>query len=69
MGFPLAHTHVFDVVHHDTSDEPDVNTGGKEMDNQQAQVTMVLMFNRMLQEQRAISEVTVAVERLGQRHG
>ena len=39
------------------------------MENQQAQINMMIMFERMLQEQWAMSEVAAAVEQLVQRHG
>ena len=55
---------------HDTSGEPDVKTGGKEMENQQeAMKMMMMMFEWMQQEQRAMSEMKSAVERLLQRNG
>ena len=47
---------------------PTWNIGGKEMENQQTQVKMTLIFKWMLQEQHAMSEVVAAVERLMQRH-
>ena len=55
---------------HDTSGEPDVKAGGKEMENQQeAMSIMMMMIERMQQEQRAMSEMKSAVERLVQRNG
>ena len=40
------------------------------MENQQeAMSTMMMMFERMLQEQRVMSEITAAVKRLVQRNG
>ena len=68
MWFPPAFTHESGAVHHDTFGEPDVNTGSKEMENKKTQVHMMLMFGRKLQEQHAMSEVVVAVERLVQQH-
>jgi hypothetical protein len=38
----------------DTSGELDVNMGGKEMENQPEASNMVMMFERMLQEQRSM---------------
>ena len=47
-----------------------MKTGGKEMENQQeAMSTMMMMFERMLQEQREMSEITTLVQRLVQRNG
>ena len=47
-----------------------LQSGGKEMENQQeAMSTMMMMFERMLQEQRAMSEITAAVKWLLQRNG
>ena len=46
-----------------------MNTGGKEMENQPEANNMMMMFERMLQEQRAMSEIAAAVERLVQRIG
>ena len=54
---------------HDTFGEPDVKTGGKEMENQQEGNNMMMMFEWMLQEQRAMSEIAATVERLVQRNG
>ena len=52
---------------HDTVGEPDVKTGGKEMENQQeAMSNMMMMFERMLQEQREMSKIMVVVQRLVQ---
>ena len=42
--------------------------GGKEMENQQEANDMVRMFERMLQEQRAMLEVVAAVKRLVQQN-
>ena len=53
----------------DTFGEPDVKTGGKEMENQQKANMMMMMFERMLQEQREMSEITTIVQRLVQRNG
>ena len=39
------------------------------MENQQEPINMMMLFERMLQEQRAMSEVSSAVERLVHRHG
>ena len=53
---------------HDTSGEPDVKPGGKEMENQPEASNMMMMFERMLQEQRAMSEIAArATEREIQR--
>ena len=57
------------VVRHDRNGETDVKTGGKEMENQQQANNMMAMFERMLQEQRAMSEILAAVERPVQRNG
>ena len=54
---------------HDTVGEPDVKLGGKEMENQPKASNMKMMFERMLQEQRAMSKIAAAVERLVQRNG
>ena len=55
---------------HHTSGEPDVKPDGKEMENQQPEPNnMMMMFERMLQEQRAMSEIAAAVERPVQRIG
>ena len=43
--------------------------GGKEMENQPEANNMMMMFERMLQEQCSILEIVAAVERLGQRNG
>ena len=51
---------------HDTSGEPDVKPGGKEMENQLEANNMMAIFERMLQEQCAMSEIATAVERLVQ---
>ena len=42
------------------SGEPDVKPGGKEMENQQEAMStmMMMMFERMLQEQREMLEIT-----------
>ena len=53
---------------HDTSGEPDVKPGGKEMKNRQEANNMMAMFERMLQEQRVMSETATAVERIVQRN-
>jgi hypothetical protein len=39
------------------------------MENQQEPINMMTLFKRMLQEQRAMSEVASVVERLMHRHG
>ena len=49
--------------------EPDVKPGGKEMENQPEANNMMAMFEQMLQEQHAISEIVATVERLVQRNG
>ena len=46
-----------------------MNTGGKEMENQPEANNMMMMFERMFQEQRAMSEIAAAVEQLVQRTG
>ena len=46
-----------------------MKTGGKEMENQPGATNMMMMFERMLQEQRAMSEIAASVERLVQRNG
>jgi hypothetical protein len=52
----------------DTSGEPGVKKGGKEMENQQEASNMVMMFERMLQEQRLMSEIATVAERLVRRN-
>ena len=42
--------------------------GGKEMENQPGANNMMAMFERMLQEQRATSEIAAVVERIVQRN-
>ena len=42
--------------------------GGKEMENQHETNNMMTMFERMLQEQDAISKIAAAIQRLVQRH-
>jgi hypothetical protein len=39
------------------------------MENQQEQINMMMMFKRMLQEQRTMSKFASAMERLVHRHG
>ena len=39
------------------------------MENQQKAINMMMMFKRMLQEQREMSEITMVVQRLMQRNG
>ena len=47
-----------------------MKAGGKEMENQQeAMNMMMMMFERMLQEQREMSEITTVVQRLVQQNG
>ena len=46
-----------------------MKTAGKEMENQQKAINMMMMFERMLQEQRDMSEITTVVQRLVQRNG
>ena len=53
----------------DTSGEPDVKSGVKEMEYQPEASNMMMMFERMLQEQRSMSEIAATVERLVQRNG
>ena len=43
--------------------------GDKEMENQQKEINVMMMFERMLQEQREMSEIKALVERLVQRNG
>ena len=43
--------------------------GGMEMENQPKANNMMAMFERMLQEQRTMSEIAATVERLVQRNG
>jgi hypothetical protein len=54
---------------HDTSGEPDVKPGGKEMENQPEASNMVMMFERMLLEQRSMPEIATAAEWLVRRNG
>jgi hypothetical protein len=53
----------------DTSGELDVKLGGKEMENRPEASNMMVLFERMLQEQHSMSEIAVAVEQLVQRNG
>ena len=53
---------------HDTSGKPDVKPGGKEMENQLDASNMMMMFEWMLQEQCAMSEIAATVERLVQQN-
>jgi hypothetical protein len=41
------------AVRHETSGEPDVKWVNKEMENQPTEINMMVLFERMLQEQRA----------------
>ena len=70
ISFNLFHILIcLKILLHDTVGEPDVIPGGKEMENQQeAMSTMMMMFERMLQEQREMSEITTIVQRLVQRN-
>ena len=45
-----------------------MKTGGKEMENQPEASNMMMMFERMLQEQRSMSEIAAAVEQFVQRN-
>ena len=47
-----------------------MKTGGKEMESQQEAMStmMMMMFEQMLPEQRAMSEITAVVKRLVQRN-
>ena len=66
---PIRLTQRSGAERHDTVGEPDMKTGGKEMENQQEVMnTMMTMFERMLDEQRAMSEITTVVKRLVQRN-
>jgi hypothetical protein len=56
------------ALRHDTSGEPDVNRVNKEMENQPAEINMMVLFKRMLQEQRAQSKAASAVERIVKRN-
>ena len=56
----------FRAVRHNILGELDMKTGGKEMKNQQKAINMMLMFERMLQEQREMSEIMTVVQRLVQ---
>ena len=49
-----------------TFGELDKNKGGKDLENQKEAINMMMMFEWMLQEQRAISEIAAMVERLMQ---
>ena len=66
---PTRLTQRSDAERHDTFGEPDMKTGGKEMENQQKEINMMMMFEWMLQEQREMSEITTVVQRLVQRNG
>jgi hypothetical protein len=52
----------------DTSGEPNVKPGGKEMENQPEVSNMMMMFERMLQEQRSMSEIGAVTEWLVRRN-
>ena len=54
---------------HDTSGESDVKQDDQEMENQPGANNMMAMFEWMLQEQCAMSEIAAVVERLVQRNG
>ena len=59
----------FDTKRHDTIGESNMKMGDKEMENQEEVIDMMMMmFNRMLQEQGAMTEIKSAVERLVQRN-
>ena len=47
-----------------TSGEPGVKPGGKEMKNKPEANNIITMFDRMVQEQRTMSEIALAIERL-----
>jgi methyl coenzyme M reductase subunit C-like uncharacterized protein (methanogenesis marker protein 7) len=49
--------------------EPDVKPGGKEMENQPEVNNMMKMFERILQDQRSMSEIAVVADRLERRNG
>ena len=51
---PTQLTQRFGAERHDTSGEPDVKPGGEEMENKPEANNMMMMFERMLQEQHAI---------------
>ena len=65
---PTRLTQRSDAKRHETFGEPDVKTGDKEMENHQEANNMISMFELMLQEQHAMSEVVAAVEQLVQRN-
>ena len=46
-----------------------MKTGAKEMENQQKVINMMMMFERMLQEQQEMLEITMVVQELAQRNG
>ena len=54
---------------HDTSGEPDVKPGGKEMENQPEDSNMMMTFKRMLPEERVMSEIAASLEWLVKRNG
>ena len=67
---PTRLTQRSDAERHDIVGEPDVKTGGKGIENQQEAMNMMMMMvERMQQEQRAMTEMKAAVERLVRRNG
>ena len=51
---------------HNTFGEPDVKPGGKEMENQREPNNMMMMFERMLRQQRVMFEIVAVVQWLMQ---
>jgi hypothetical protein len=62
-------TRRFGVIRHDTSGEADMKWVNKDMENQPAEINMMVLFERMLQEQRAQSEAASTFERIVKRNG
>ena len=62
-------TQRYEAERHDTSGEPDVKPGGKEMENQPEANNMMAMFEQMGQDQRAMSEIAATVQWVVQRKG
>ena len=65
---PTRLTLRFGTERHDISGEPDLKPGGKEMQNH-PDANNMMMIERMLQEQCAMSEIAAELERLIQRNG
>ena len=51
---------------HNTFGEPDMKTDDKEMENQQETINMMMMFERMLRQQRVMFEIVAVVQWLMQ---